>query len=96
MILDLIVFDLRLPDITGEEVAAEVGADDYVTKPFSPRELVLRVTAILRRGRTSVADVPSQSFGECWLVVGSSVLTLRNGQSAYDLRPRLALGGRSR
>ena len=29
----------------------EVGADDYVTKPFSPRELVLRVQAILRRAR---------------------------------------------
>jgi two-component system phosphate regulon response regulator PhoB len=30
----------------------EVGADDYVTKPFSPRELVLRLKAILRRGAT--------------------------------------------
>jgi two-component system phosphate regulon response regulator PhoB len=30
----------------------EVGADDYVTKPFSPRELVLRLKAILRRGTT--------------------------------------------
>src|SRR5450432_1110026 len=28
----------------------EVGADDYVTKPFSPRELLLRITAVLRRG----------------------------------------------
>ena len=37
----------------GEEsdriLGLEVGADDYVTKPFSPRELVLRVQAIVRR-----------------------------------------------
>lgn len=33
----------------------EVGADDYVTKPFSPRELVLRVASVLRRARTRTA-----------------------------------------
>lgn len=32
----------------------EVGADDYVTKPFSPRELVLRIQALLRRSRSRV------------------------------------------
>jgi DNA-binding response OmpR family regulator len=31
----------------------ELGADDYVTKPFSPREIVARIKAVLRRGRTS-------------------------------------------
>ena len=31
-------------------IGLEVGADDYVTKPFSPRELVLRIKNILRRG----------------------------------------------
>ncbi|WP_066314353.1 response regulator transcription factor [Bacillus sp. FJAT-29814] len=72
---DLIILDLMLPDISGEEVCRLVrkesdvpiimltaksaeddringivmGADDYITKPFSPREVVVRVQAILRR-----------------------------------------------
>ncbi|MFH1305923.1 MAG: response regulator transcription factor [Candidatus Omnitrophota bacterium] len=44
----------------GEEVdrivGFELGADDYVVKPFSPRELVLRVKAILKRGETKEID----------------------------------------
>lgn len=43
--------------VKGEEiervVGLELGADDYVTKPFSPRELVARIRAILRRAATS-------------------------------------------
>jgi two-component system OmpR family response regulator len=37
----------------------ELGADDYVVKPFSPREVVARVTAILRRAAGSVTPKPS-------------------------------------
>lgn len=53
----------------GEEVdrivGFEVGADDYLTKPFSPRELVLRVKAILRRlkEREFIEKAEPQSFG---------------------------------
>lgn len=41
---------------TDRLIGLSVGADDYVTKPFSPRELVARVKAVLRRTRTAMAE----------------------------------------
>jgi len=40
-------------------IGLELGADDYVTKPFSPREVVARVRAVLRRYETNTAVAPS-------------------------------------
>lgn len=42
---------------TDRLIGLSVGADDYVTKPFSPREVVARVKAVLRRSRSSVIEV---------------------------------------
>ncbi len=78
----LIILDLMLPDITGEEICKtirkksrvpiimltakieeesilkglDIGADDYMTKPFSPKQLLARIAAILRR--TNSEDMP--------------------------------------
>jgi two-component system, OmpR family, alkaline phosphatase synthesis response regulator PhoP len=40
----------------------EIGADDYVTKPFSPRELVARIRAVLRRSETAEVDRPHDAY----------------------------------
>ena len=88
----LVVLDLMLPGMEGEEVCRllrqdegtrttpilmltakgqevdrivglELGADDYVVKPFSPRELVLRVKAILRRAQTEASPEGAVQIG---------------------------------
>ena len=86
---DLIILDLMLPDIEGEELCKiirersdapiimltaksgeedrirglGIGADDYVVKPFSPRELIARVKAQLRRKRKMAKKVLSFNKG---------------------------------
>ena len=45
-------------------VGLELGADDYVTKPFSPRELALRINKVLRRGQTGPAEPDTFKCGD--------------------------------
>lgn len=45
-------------------VGLELGADDYVTKPYSSRELIARIRAVLRRGQDVSAESPEEEFDE--------------------------------
>lgn len=52
---------------TDKLIGLELGADDYVTKPFSPRELVARVRAVLRRAGAPAAPEEAISLGELYI-----------------------------
>jgi two-component system response regulator RegX3 len=105
--IDLVLLDLMLPELSGEEVCREIrnhsdvpiimltakdserevvegfdmGADDYVTKPFSAAELVSRICALLRRQRSDRGDT------ELVRTVGGLRIDLVNDEVTVDGRP---------
>lgn len=106
---DLIVLDLMLPDMTGEEICSivrkksrvpiimltakideksiisglHIGADDYIIKPFSPRELIARIYAIFRRLNEEVVPLSNEiSFNDDDLVIDMLKKEIRkNGEN---------------
>ena len=118
---DLVVLDLMLPDLAGEEVARslravsdvpiimltakageeervaglQLGADDYLVKPFSPRELAARVEAVLRRTRSPREGSQSYDGGRLRLDVEARTVRVDEHpvpltRSEFDLLAALA------
>ena len=120
----LVVLDLMLPDISGEEICRNIrehseipvimltakadeanilnglrlGADDYVTKPFSPRQLIARIEAVLRRtGKPKPAELLAFNDGD--LQIDTRNYSVRKSGVPVSLTPNeykilCALAGR--
>ena len=109
--IDLIILDLMLPDISGEEICRTVknksnvpiimltakidednilegfslGADDYVVKPFSVKQLVARVSAVLRRGKENSSSI--LSFNDKDLIINNDTYEVKKSGRAVALTP---------
>ena len=110
---DLILLDLMLPGISGNEVCRtiraesqvpiimltakdteidkvvglEIGADDYVTKPYSTRELLARMKAVLRRGVEATESVAGQlKAGNVVMDVERHVVTVNGDKVQLPLK----------
>lgn len=110
---DLVILDLMLPGMSGEEICSKIralskvpiimltakiseddkvygftiGADDYLTKPFSPRELTMRVKAILRRAKDDLPLNDIFMFNDGDLVIDTRSYEVKKKGRVVSLTP---------
>lgn len=110
----LVILDLMLPDMSGEEVCQELkeigdfpiimltarsseeeriagfalGADDYVVKPFSPKELLYRVKAVLKRSqKKDISATGLMSFNKGLLTMDGQTYEVKKKRNPIKLTP---------
>jgi two-component system alkaline phosphatase synthesis response regulator PhoP len=83
--LPIIMLTARDEDVD-KIVGLELGADDYITKPFNPRELVARVKAILRRSHRSVVRESVVHVGDVTIDPARHEVTI--AERSVELRPK--------
>ncbi|MHB9031621.1 MAG: response regulator transcription factor [Anaerolineae bacterium] len=81
----IIILTARTDDVD-KVVGLELGADDYVTKPFNPRELVARIKAVLRRTEPASSPVQVLQAGDIRLDLQAHLVSIAG--SSIELRPK--------
>ena len=87
-----IIILTALGDVSERITGLELGADDYVIKPFSPKELEARVKAVLRRTNTKEASAPTGKTAKNVITTGSIKIDTARRQ-VYRKNERIRLTG---